>query len=271
MLQLADGRYGPWEYVTGAWSKLCDGGDPNSNDHVFYTHPRGSTNCGFQVSHVRIHSRSAGTARFGFGVRLSKDAWKAGQWTHATTTFTDDTADFQSSATNDAPLETTTNGDGYLVAAVTPFNVISINGGIGQAGAPTRIIEYSTSGGAWTQLTVNVLFTTTINGGGVESMVWIQVPTTWVPMVAGHGTDVPVGYYGLRVRATTAPTTAAVASSISVSRCHFINRVVAADGTFEVNLGGIYANLDPHGDAIVCMTSDPSIGHIVGFNVRARG
>ncbi len=271
MKPYSDYSMSDWKTIDKSWAKLIDGGDPTSNDHVFAVHDRGEANAGFQLAHFRIQSRSGSAARFGIGVRLSCSAWKAGQWTHATTTFTDDTTDFQNSTTTDAPLETTTNGDGYLVAAMTPFNGISILGATSQAGAPTRTIEYSTGTSTWTTLSTTVLFTTNISGGGVESMVWIQSPSSWVPMAAGHGTGVPVGMYGLRIRATTAPSTAAVASSISVHRIHYVHRAVAADGVFEMSFPLAPAILDPHGEALVCVCSDPLIGHMVTATYRTRG
>lgn len=271
MKPYSDFSMSDWQTFDKSWTKLCDGGNAEINDHVFAVHPRGATNAGFQLASFRIQSRSAGAARFGIGVRLSRDSWKAGQWTHATTTFSDDTTDFQSVTADDAPLETTTNGDGFLVAGRSPFNYIAINGGIAQAGSPTRVIEYSAGTSTWTTLSVVIQTSTNILGSGTESVFWFQSPTNWVPMTASHGTGVPVGLYGLRIRATTAPSTAAVAATISVSRLHFVHRTVAADGIFEMSFPTSPAILDPHGDALVCATSDPTIGHMVTATYRTRG
>lgn len=270
MEQLADGRYGPWKLVDMSWSKIIDGGDPNSNDNVFYVHPRGTDAPGgahIQVAHVSILNR-ASAADFGWGVRLNKSSWTAGQWVHGTTTFTDDTADAQDAGTADFALDTLTNGDGYLVACNTIFSAISINGSQANTGAPARAVEYSTAGGTWTAA-VTLGVTSAYTSG--ESFVWIQPVGNWIPMTAGHGTGVPVGKYGLRVRATTAPTQVALASTISVHRIYQVHRQLATNAYGTTNFGGFYAPLDPEGDAFVCITANPNVNNHCMALVRSRG
>ena len=270
MEQFADGRYGPWKLVDMSWNTIIDGGDPNSNDNVFYVHPRRPDATGgshIQLAHISILNR-ASAADFGWGVRLNKSSWTAGQWTHSTATFTDDTVDAQDAGTADFPIDSLTNGDGYLVACNTVFNAISISGSQANTGAPVRVVEYSTAGGTWT--TAVALGVTTAYTAG-ESFVWIQPVGNWTTMTALHGTGVPVGKYGLRVRATTAPTQAALATSLSVHRIYQVYRQLATNAYGVTNFGGFYAPLDPEGDALSCITTNPNANHHVMALVRSRG
>lgn len=271
MEQHADGRYGPWELIDRTWSKIIDGGDPNSNDHVFYTHPRGEDATGgrsLQVAFMRILNRSGSPVDFGWGCRLHKSSWVAGQWVHSTTTYTDDTVDAQDAGTADFACDTLTNGDGYLVAAMGPFNAISINGSQANTGSPVRVAEYSVAGGTWAT-TTNVLVSAFYTAG--ESVVWIQPPTNWAVLEAGHGTGVPIGKYGLRIRATTAPTQAALATTISVHRIYGLVRQLASNAVSVTDFAGFYAPLDPNGEAISMITSSPAVSHNATMLVRARG
>lgn len=273
MEQRADGRYGPWTLVETSCSKIVDSGDPTLNTFVLHSHPRSETTVGnsYQLSYARFSNRSGGAADFGIGVRLARGAWKAGQWVHGTTTFTDDTTDFQNTTVDDAPIETTTNNDGMVVLAVCPFNVIAFAGGVAQAGSPTRTLEYSLAGGTWTSLSGAWLFSTNFTGTGTEMVAWFNAPSNWGLTEAGHGTGVPVGYYGLRMRATTAPSTAAVVKSISVHRIYGSVKALANNTTAEVRFDGIYAPLEANGDALTLVQSSPNAASSTMALFRCRG
>lgn len=267
------GNYGPWELVDRACSKLIDGGDPTSNNYVLYTHPRGeSGGAHLQLAFTRVQNRSTVDSVVAVGVRLNIGIWKAGQWTHATTTWTDDTTDFQDVGATDAALETTTNNDGFLVSSGVLFNGISINGSTASVGTPTRVIEYSTGTSSWTAITNPLSF----DGAGdnyaaAENAIVFVPPTDWARMTSSHGTGVTVGHYGLRVRATTAPSTAGVAASLSVHRLYFPIEVLSDNSVYEVPLGSMYAALEPNGDALVAYFSTANDQNLVSALVRARG
>lgn len=270
MEQVADGRYGPWTLINGGVPRNIDGGNPLSTAFCLFTHPRGETaGMTFQVASVRIVNRSGSTQNCGWGVRVPINSWVAGQWTHGTTTYVDDTTDFQDGGVTDAPLETTTNGDGFLVAATMPFNALSYSGATAQAGSPVRVLEYSVAGGSWSSVTT-IAQSASILGGGAESYVWWVMPTNWAVLEAGHGTDVPVGKYGLRQRATTAPSTAAVVSSMTVHRI-YANANIANNAVNETSFGGLYAPLDAIGENLVQINSGGSASVEYTMLVRARG
>lgn len=268
-----DGKFTPWVPINTAFGALIDGGDPNDNSKVLLVHPRGEDGINPQVAYFRMVNRSGGAVTLGLGCRLSKSTWRAGQWTHGTTTYTDDTTDFQSSASNDAPLETTTNGDGYLVACRNKFNAISLKIGTASTGSPARTLEYSTAGGSWASAGTIFQMNTSSNypAAGTETMVWFSPPVDWAPLEAGHGTNVPVGLYGVRVRATTAPTIAGIASSISVHMVYFSTPNIANNAFMEVPLGGIFYQMEPSSDAIVACVNAANAQNTVTALVRTRG
>lgn len=267
------GAYGPWEIIDKACSKLIDGGDPTSNSYVLYTHPRGeSGGINLQLAYARLQNRSEADAVVAIGVRLNTGIWKAGQWTDATTTFTDDTTDFQDVGATDAALETTTNNDGLLVSSGTLFNALAINVSTASVGSPVRVIEYSTGTSSWTALSNALSF----DGAGAnyatgENVIVIVPPTDWARMTSGHGTGVTVGHFGLRIRATTAPSTAGVAASITVHRLYFPIEVLSDNNVYEIPLGAMYAPLDPNGDALVAYFGVANQQNLVSALVRARG
>lgn len=268
------GNYGPWELVDKACSKVLDGGDPNSNSYVLYTHPRGEAGgLHLQVGYVRLQNRSGASAAVGLGVRLPMKLWKAGQWVHATTTWTDDTTDFQDAGTADAPLETTTNNDGFLVSSPFIFNALSIAVATASTGSPGRVVEYSTASGTWTALSNFLSFggeNTNYTGSAENVIVWVP-PSDWEVMTGSHGTGVTAGHYGLRVRATTAPTIAGVASTMSVHRIYFPLEGIADGGLYEIPLGAEYARFEANGEALVAFFSVADPQNLATALVRARG
>ena len=270
----SDGEYSRWEAIDCAPTALIDGGDPASNTHVLYSHSRSATGgARLQLAYFALQNRSGGAANVGIGVRLPLAIWKAGQWTDATTTYTDDTTDFQDAGTSDAALETTTNNDGFIVSSTKIFNALAINVGTASVGTPTRTLEYSTGTSTWTAITNYISFAGSgANYATGESIiVWVP-PANWAVMAAGHGTGVTVGHYGIRIRATTAPvTTAGVASTMSVHRMYFLTEGLADNNLIDLPMGGMYFPMDPQGEALVSYISTVNNQNRVTALVRARG
>jgi hypothetical protein len=274
MNQSSNGEYGAWEAIDLAPTAIIDGGDPSSNTHVLYSHPRSATGgLRAQIALASVQNRSAATVNVGIGVRLSTSMWHAGQWVHATTTFTDDTTDFQDSGTSDAALETLTNGDGFLVSSTRKFNALCIKVGTASSTGPIRVLEYSSGTSSWTGITnyINFAAAGADFPTGENVIVWIP-PADWVPMASGHGTGVTVGEYGIRVRATTAPnTTAALATSMSVHRLYFLLEGLTDNNVYELPLNGMYLPMEPSADAIVSYISTVNNQNHVTALVRVRG
>ena len=268
-----DGEYSRWQAIDVAPTALIDGGDPDSNTHVLHSHERSDTGgIRLQLAYGSLQNRSGATVQLGIGVRIPKLLWKAGQWVNATTTYTDDTTDFQDAGASDAALETTTNNDGFLVSSTLKFNALAINVGTASVGVPVRVLEYSSGTATWTAITNYISFAgaSAVYPTGENVIVWIP-PANWAPMAAGHGTGVNVGQYGIRVRATTASATAGLASTMSVHRLYFLLEGLADNNLYEIPLGGIYFPMELNGEALVSYISTVNNQNRVTALVRARG
>ena len=271
MEQLADGRYGPWRWIDRTFGTKIDGGNPNSDANVLHVHERTPGQAlAPQFAMVRMTNKGS-AASVGFGVRFMKAMWVAGQWVNGTTTYTDDTTDFQSAATGDCVLETTTNNDGHIVACKKLFSAICYNVSTASTGSPVRTLEYSTGTSTWTAMPAFHSFIPSgANYALGENFAWFAIPNDWAVMAAGHGTGVPVGYYGIRVRSTTAPTVAAIASSITVHYITPLAFALATSATATMEFGGQYAPFPPDCDAIVGCSQPTNGGNSIQALIRTR-
>lgn len=274
-------HYNRWFLVDKGLSKFCDGGDPTIATHGLLAHERGlQAGSDFQLAYAEVNNRSGAAAFCGVGVRIPNTLWKAGQWVNSTTTFTDDTTDAQSSGGTDFPLETTTVNDGFCVFSKVPFNCLSINVVTASIGASVaRAARYSV-GGAWVSLpNLMTCFPQTAGQqylAAQETIFLCLPPADWALTTGAEGTGVPIGYYGLNVRATTAGTTAGVAHSLTVHRMYGVTEIVADDAVRTWNLGGVYAPLDVNGDLLTAVVvnaagTTPVLGSRITALVRARG
>lgn len=189
------------------------------------------------VAYASLHNRSGGAAVLGIGVRIPNARWRAGQWTDAAgTPYSDDTTDAQDAGASDFALETTTANDGFVIACDLPFNAISINVGTASVGAgAVRAARYgNTAGDGWTDF-ANLFVqdaATGVMSTGENVMVW-SPPLDWGLSGATGLGGAPQGRYVVNVRATTAPTTAALATAIEIFRLYLLTEAVADNGTLE--------------------------------------
>lgn len=165
-----------------------------------------------------VYNRSGGTANVGVAVKHFNDAWKAGQWDDsATPRFIDDTADAQDSGTNDFALFTTTDNDGFAVQASRQFNIVGIDVTTVETGSPVIVFQYW-NGTAWTALTTIETPDFTITAS--DQYLVFQTPPDWVK--GGDTNDgIDSDKYAVRVIATTAPATAALAAELWL--CRFLS------------------------------------------------
>ena len=225
----------------------------NQNDtQVLATRPQNSYGTRFILGEFSVHNRSGSPAVVGIGGRLPQSLWTAGQIVAGA--YTDDTTDAQDTDANDFALTTLTNNDGFGVFALVPFSIVSIVVGTAAAGgSPVWDLAYTKAGGSWGTITnayVSPLFTST-----GEQLIWFEPPTDWAPAEAGHGTGVPVGQYGIRCRATTAPNaTAGLATNIVLGRM-FLSTESVDDNSVLNNIGGVEIALPPQCDAICAAIS----------------
>jgi hypothetical protein len=163
------------------------------------------------VYQTDIANNSGSTAAMGYGYKVLDANYKVGSWDDTgTPEFLDDTADAQDSDADDIALFTTTNNDGFVVSATEKFNLVNIVVSTAAAGSP--VYEYTYwNGSAWTSFTPIIepdLTSTT------EQALVFTIPSDWAKG-GDTGEGVDADHYAIRVRATTAPSTAPLATTVS--------------------------------------------------------
>jgi len=107
-----------------------------------------------------------------------------------------------------------------------------------------------------------------------EGLIVFNVPEDWGATTAitnANWTSMPLNMYAINMRATTAPTAAASALSLSIYRMYWVTEGLADNGTFEWNGGAMGAYMAPEGDALVPMFSTADEGNRITVLVRPRG
>lgn len=165
------------------------------------------------------------------------DEWYAGQWDDgAAPEFIDDTTDAQDEGTDDFALATTTANDGFYIAGVTTFNKVVVKGAPQFDGSPVAEYTYYAGGETWTALTMTTTPTWTAAAG--DKTIEFDLPfdsdgnLAWEPYgdvdTQVDPTGVPGGAlqrYIIRVRFTTAPTSAQVADYFEVSNTQYLRQL----------------------------------------------
>ena len=228
---------------------------------------------GIGLGYARLHNRSGGAISMGIGVRIPNLLWRAGAWDDdATTPFTDDSVDAQDVGAGDFAPETTTASDGFVVYSRFRFSVISLDVGTASVGGgAVRAVRYSNAAGnGWTNFANLYLqdASTGVMSTGENLIVW-QPPGDWGTIEAGGLSGIPEGVYAVNVRATTAPTTAAIVDSLSVYRLYGLTEAIADNGTLEYAYGGVELAMYP-GDALVCFFGTANNQNGVTALVRPR-
>jgi hypothetical protein len=206
----------------------------------------GRGNGGLAVGYFSIHNRSGtSTTPWALGVRIPNHLWVAGQWTEATTTFTDDTTDAQDNGTNDFALETAgTANNGHIIASRVPFNAISYNISTASVKGTTvaRALRLSNSAGtafstALTTADVPIFDGSADDLATGERLIVFLPPSDWGKSVS-LATGLRNGFYTANIRATDAPdTTAALAAAIEIFRLYFLTEAVGDNGTLSQDFG----------------------------------
>lgn len=192
---------------------------------------------------IRTFSAAANVAV----VALLKDsAWQFGMGANVQASITDDTTDAQDADATDTALETANAANtGFIIGGDQPPSAISFDISTNSAGSPVRIVEYW-NGTGWTTIPAgghcNAL-PANWGTGSAEVLLMFIPPTEWVrgggaDETANGVTGANMARYNLRVRCTTAPTTAGVAKRIYVGTVLDGQQALAANGTFS----SIWAN-----------------------------
>src|SRR5574341_1514844 len=238
---------------------------------------------------AQVQNRAGGSAVVGVGVHIDPSQWVAGFWTNGTSTFTDDTTDAQDADAADFPMETAnTDGYGQLSGCRHQFNIIGYNVGTAAASATNtvRVLEYSRSDGTWDGIVTNVWYVGPITGANAwatgERAVWSPIPADWVPMTAAHvplatGGELLLGLYGIRIRATTSPTTtAAAATQLVLGRMHLTqeadtdNAVADFELSQEIVMAGAHIAFAVSRDTDTANVTNDAGSH-ASILVRPRG
>ncbi|MDF2457679.1 MAG: hypothetical protein K0S79_95 [Nitrospira sp.] len=264
--------------IEAAHGLLMDGGIPGAYNNVLWTPPllgESVMPCALDIAWAQLQYRGAGTPEVGIGGRLHSDYWRAYTMTGAAV-LADDTVDAQDAGANDFPMEVLNDDNsGFLIASPYKFNCLDILAGatVSVGGAPVRILEYSGPAG-WVTLS-NPLVGPVTGGHYVagETLVFWTAPQNHQPMtVALHGTGVPEGWYGVRVKATTAPTTTAgLATSISVAIVKAWKDIPATAGIYTLAPSATPLHIDAPCDALVGVCSVAHDANQWSALVKVRG
>ena len=176
------------------------------------------------------HSATDGMT-IGLGGELPTDKWKIGTWDNSAGTFTEDTDKAN------VPLEVTgQNNDGHIILSTEPFSALRYICGtqtVDSGGDYVREFQYYN--GAWATLST-LAETTAAPGWEATHELLFEPPADWTTINTDPISSLPSGdWYAVRFRATTEPSTAAIATSVKVLdplRC----RVSHASDTDDVLL-----------------------------------
>ena len=237
---------------------------------------------GYQLNYMRFQSANAANG-CSIGVRIPNWLWGAGLWVDGTTTFTDDTTDWQDSGTGDFALTSAaTNNDGFIVYSKVKFNLITINVSTASSGgAQVAVANYSSGAGTWTAMATNP-YLAAFTGGGTfyptgENIIYFREPALWGKTTGAEGTGVPPGVYAIRIRATTAATNAALGTAAEVWRMYVPSQIksdgtgLLADGAIIELPGQLGAINMPYGDALGCYSTVVTNTNLVTASFQSGG
>lgn len=220
-----------------------------------------------------VQNRAGASNFVGIGFKVDNSRWKAGQWDDSeTASYIEDTTDAQDVGANDFALTTTTNNDGFVIQSLDKFGIVALQVGTAQAGSP--VYEYTYwNGSSWTALTtIEVPTSYTV----AEHTIAFFAPTDWAALAAA---DAPVatdgltaGYYAIRLRATTAPSTAPLATQIWVAKVYDFKEDVSDNGlinfTPEDPINGIALH---GGESIIPYYKTAHADNVVTVRYAIRG
>lgn len=204
---------------------VCSGYSQNCNQNVL-TPPTGKQ---INLYSAKCLNQSGGAIDVGIGKKLALANWKFYKYTLANTPFvTDSTTAIQAGGAIN--IFDTTLGDGYLVGATTPFNVIGLNLSTAETGSPVYVYQYY-NGTAWTTLNTQAVPATYALG---NQIVAFMSPQDWVPGTPNAvNTGADQSKYYILVTASTAPSNSPQANSAWVVEFIDFQSQLANNTAFE--------------------------------------
>lgn len=218
------------------------------------------------LKEVQVGNGSGADASVAFGYKLPVAKWKAGQWDDSeSVSYIDDTTHAQDATANNFALTTTTNNDGFVIQSSEKFNIVGLTVGTIQAGSP--VFEYTYwNGSAWS--TLATLSSPDFTAAADTYLVFNE-PVDWAALSSA---DTPVAtdgltanYFAIRVRATTAPSTAPIANIAWVIKLlDYIKTIPNGYAAVRTSVEGIKV---PPGHAIVpyCSTASSANWIIIEY------
>lgn len=162
------------------------------------------------IYQVDIANNSGSTAAMGYGYKVLAANYKVGQWdASASPEFIDDTTDAQDAGADDVALFTTTNNDGFAVSAAVKFGCVNIVVSTAEAGSPTYAYTYW-NGSDWAAIVPIVSPDYTSTG---ETSLVFAIPSDWAKG-GDTGEGIDSNHYAIKAVASTAPTTAPLATTV---------------------------------------------------------
>lgn len=158
---------------------------------------------------ISLRNATGGTIFAGVGPNLDNTKWNAGQ-IDAAGVFIDDTIDAQDSDAGDFAISALVINTGHILGASELWSLSEYNVSTIHAGAPIYEFNYW-NGTAWIALTT---LSTPAFGTLGKSYLAFLPPSDWTK--GGSGTGVNQANYNIRVRTTTAPTAAALATTLDI-------------------------------------------------------
>ena len=187
-----------------------------------------STNKQLYIQSASVYNSTGSSIDCGVGVRYQVASWKLYQLNAASTDLTS-TIQAGSSST----ILPTTNNYGFLVQCKDVFGLISLTISQAELGSPTYSYQYW-NGSAWATLTLRNSFVYTSTG---SIAIAFAPPVDWAKGCGSLVADfnsLNAGYC-IRVRGTTAPSTAVIVNAMAVSRL-WAYRSLATKGSLLVDL-----------------------------------
>jgi len=200
-----------------------------------------------------LANNSGSDATMGYGYKVLAADFSVGQWdASAGTEFIDDTVDAQDAGASDVALATASvNNDGFVVSSSRKFDAVNIVVGTAEAGSPVYAYAYW-NGTAWTALVPVVAPDFTATG---ETALVFSAPSDWA-LGGDTGEGIDATHYAVRVIATTAPSTAPLATTLHpVVLLDLVGKVSDGSTVNKIQYVMSTGNKIPSGHALVPYSS----------------
>lgn len=213
-----------------------------------------------------LNADAVNEVRAFIGGRLANALWGAGQWVQLNVpAVTDDTTDAQDAGADDFALQTLVNNDGFVAWATRPFNALVADVSTSAAAAAGYVSEFTYWNGTvysdlepfMVHVTPDATLFVTAAPPTEEMMLW-RIPPDWTPTGSTGQDGIPPDRYAIRYRATNAPDTAALATTVSLYNLRYAALDIPAGGilrdhrldlpvcSFQENLVAVFSRAGAH-------------------------